>query len=345
MDAGVPALLWSTNGDIYAQSSLEMYSYLQNASTKLPTFGPMRQDQNATGRYQIIMGQGGHCENIDQRITMEWFDTWLKGMKTGIEDTSTPLHAHEMISNRWLNTAAYPVAPAYTRYYLGPNKTLSPVVPAESGKDSVAWEQPDATSTLQYESPVLENAGTLAGPISASIYASSSTKNLELIATLQLVGADGSTTPISSGTVLGSLAANDPQRSWFDASGVPVRPYGRFVADEPVPEGSVKKYDFAISPRFVHIPEGSKLRLTVTTQTPTHRCSPNLGVDPCFPTSPQSESLRGSVVSLHFGPTTRTSLNLPLLKGDCWRSSDNPNPNVPYWRGNLLPGVPGPCQK
>ncbi|WP_431879819.1 hypothetical protein [Amycolatopsis sacchari] len=84
--------------------------------------------------------------------------------------------------------------------------------------------------------------------ISASFYASSTTANLELIATLQLVGADGAVTLVSSGTVLGSLASNDPHRCWFDAKGVPVRPYGEYAADQPVPPNSVQKYDFAVSP-------------------------------------------------------------------------------------------------
>jgi uncharacterized protein len=342
VEAGVPALLWSSNGDIYAQSSLELYAYLQNASSKLPVFGPMGNDQKASGRYQIIMSQGGHCANIDQRITLEWFDTWLKDVKTGIEDTAMPLHAHEMVSNRWLNTSAYPVVPAYTPYYLTADKGLAPATPPVSGQDNIAWAQPDAASTLQYDSSPFQNGGTLAGPISASFYASSTTSNLELIATVQLVSAEGAVTSVSSGAVLGSLAANDPERSWFDVNGVPSRPYGKYVADEPVPAGAIRKYDFAISPRFVAIPAGSKLRLTVTTQAPTANCSPRLGTDPCFPTAPQAASLSGSTVSLYYGPTNRSSLNLPLLKAGCWRSSDNPG--IPHWKVDPAVTADAPCQ-
>ncbi len=345
VDAKVPALLWSSNDDIYAQSSLELYTYLQNASSGHPVFDAMRPNQKASGRYQIIMGQGGHCASEDQRVTLEWFDTWLKGMKTGIQDTSEPLHAHELVSNRWVNTSAYPVAPSYTRYYLGDKGTLSPARPTSSGHDSAAWAQPDANSTLQYNSPAFKKNITLAGPISASFYASSTTSNLELIATVQLVDANGKVTPISSGTVLGSLAANDPQRSWSDTNGVPVRPYGTYRAEAPVPAGAVKKYDFAISPRFARVPAGSTLRLTVTTQTPSSKCSPTLGVDPCFPTDPQAAKLKGSTTSLYFGPDRSSSLNLPLLKGDCWKSTDTPNPDVPYWDAAPAVAAQAPCQR
>jgi uncharacterized protein len=342
VDAGVPALLWSSNGDIYAQSSLELYAYLQNANSKVPAFGPMGKDQKASSRYQIIMSQGGHCANIDQRITLEWFDTWLKDVKTGIEDTAMPLHAHEMVSNRWLNTSTYPVVPTYTRYYLTADKGLAATVPSVSGQDNIAWAQPGVGSTLQYDSPTFQNGATLAGPISASFYASSTTSNLELIAAVQLVSAEGSVTSVSSGTVLGSLAANDPERSWFDVNGVSVRPYGKYAVDDPVPAGAIRKYDFAISPRFVAIPAGGRLRLTVTTQTPTANCSPRLGTDPCFPTAPQAASLSGSTASLYHGSTNSSSLNLPLLKASCWRSSDNPG--IPYWKVDPAVTADAPCQ-
>jgi predicted acyl esterase len=342
VDAGVPVLIWSSSGDIYAQSSLEFYAYLQNAAGKSNVFGPMDKSNTASGRYQIIISQGGHCQNEDQGITLEWYDTWIKGVKTGMQDTAMPLHVKELISNNWINTSAYPVVPSYTRYYLTANGGLSPSVPSAVGKDSLAWDQPGAGSTLQYDSPVFQGGATLAGPVSASFYASSTTRNLELIATIQLVNGDGSVTPLSSGTVLGSLAANDPARSWFDTKGVPVRPYGEYAKDEYVPAGIVKKYDFAISPRFVAIPAGSKLRLTVTTQTPTAKCPGFLGTDACFPTDPQKASLSGSSTTMYYGPTTSSSLNLPLLKAGCWRSSGDQS--IPDWNVDLKVTQDAPCQ-
>jgi len=340
--AKVPVLLWSSNGDIYAQSSLELYAYLQNAHRNLPVFGPMRQDQKASGRYQVIMSQGGHCAGIDQRITLEWFDTWLKGVKTRMEDTNMPLHVHELGSNRWVNTSAYPVVPSYTPYYLTAGGGLAPTAPAAVGHDDIAWAQPGAGSTLQYDSPAFEDGATLAGPISASFYASSTTPNLQLIATVQLVGMDGTATELTSGTVLGSLGTNNPDRSWFDVNGVPTRPYGTYTADEYVAAGTIKKYDFAISPRFVAIPAGNKLRLVVTTQTPTSECSPVLGTDPCFPTAPQTASLSGSTTSLYYGPANSSAVNLPLLRASCWKSSDNPG--IPYWRIDPKVAADVPCQ-
>jgi uncharacterized protein len=360
----IPTLIWGTHQDIYAESALSLYAYLQNAHIGRPVYGPMSPDQKATGRYQVIISQGGHCQfeektsgqNIANNITLEWFDTWLKGKKTGMADTTRPVHVHELVSNNWISTSAYPVAASYKQYYLAAQGSLSPTRPPGSGHENILWAQPGPGSALQYDSPVLKKGATLAGPISASFYASSTKTNLQLNAAVQLVGADGSVTPISSGAVLGSLATNDPTRSWVDRKGVPVKPYGAYVADQYVPAGSIRKYDFLISPRFVAIPAGSKLRLVVTTQTPSEdlngvfappppnsQCSPVLGTDPCFPTLPQVVSLTGSTVSLYFGPHHRSTLNLPLLKANCFRPEGNTS--LPYWNADEDEHGRGPCQE
>lgn len=343
VNTNIPTLLWSSSGDIYAQSSMELYAYMQNAYAKQPIYGPMQKGVPASGRYQIVMGQGGHCANEDPNIQLEWFDTWLKGAPTNMEKTSMPIHVNELVSNKWFNTSHYPMVPTYTKYYLDNGGALSANQPTSTGQETLPWAQPSASSTLQYDSPTFANGGTLAGPISASVFASSTTKNLELIGTLQEIAADGTVTTLTSGTVLGSLSQNDPDRSWVDKNGVPSRPYGKYDADVYVPAGTVQKYDFLISPRFANIAAGSKLRLVVTTQAPTGVCSPSLGTDPCFPTAPQTASLTGSQVTIYHGGSYPSSLNLPLLNATCWKPSEKTT--GPFWKTD--PNVPdsgSPCQ-
>jgi predicted acyl esterase len=365
VDADVPTLIWSSNADIYARSSLELYAYMQNAYAKRFTYGPMQKNTPVTGRYQIIISQGGHCANEDQAIQLEWFDTWLKGTKTGMERTGRLIHVHELISNQWFNTSHYPVAPTYTKYYLNLYGQLSTASDRDTGQDTIAWVQPSgAYSTAQYDSPAFPTGGTLAGPISASVFASSTTANLELIASVQLIAADGTVTPLVSGAVLSSLSKNDPDRSWFDNDGTPVRPYGKYDYNTYVPAGAIERYDFAIEPIFAHIPLGSKLRLIFTTQTPMAQCTPILGTDPCFPTTPQTATGTFTIYHhSHKGPSSDqhppggsssdrhrpegSSLNLPLLKSDCWLSTDNPtDPLAPDWNVDpVVHGADAPCQE
>jgi predicted acyl esterase len=363
-DLGIPVLIWGTHLDIYAESALSMYTYLQNAHNNEYLYGPMSVEQKATGRYQAIISQGGHCQfeeqtsgqSIADSITLEWFDTWLKHKKTRMADTSRPLHVHELLSNNWVSMPSYPVAPKYKSYFLGANGALSSSPSRIQGNEQLFWSQPGPGSQITFDGPVLKKGATLAGPMSASFYASSTKNNLELIASVSLVHADGTVTPISSGAVLGSLASNDPGRSWVDRHGTSVKPYGEYTADKYLPAGSINKYDFLISPRFAAVPAGSKVRLVVTTQSPSQDpngvfspppanslCSPVLGTDPCYPTMPQVVSLTGSTVSLYFGPTHRSSLNLPLLKANCFRPEGNTS--VPYWKGDDDIERGGPCQE
>ncbi len=363
-DLGIPVLIWGTHLDIYTESALSMYSYLQNAHSGKYVYGPMNAKQKPTGRYQAIISQGGHCQfeeqttgqDIANSITLQWFDTWLKGQNTGMADTSRPLHVHELLSNNWVSMPAYPVAPKYKSYYLNANGVMASSAPRAQGSENLLWAQPGTGSQVTFDGPVLKKGATLAGPMSASFFASSDKSNLQLIASVSLVNADGTVTPISSGTVLGSMADNDPARSWVDRHGVPVKPYGKYEADRYRAAGSINKYDFLISPRFAAIPAGSKVRLTVTTQAPTQGqlgvsspppanslCSPVLGTDPCFPTKPQVASLTGSQVALHYGPAYRSSLNLPLLKANCFRPDGNTS--LPQWgRDHDDDGGRGVCQ-
>jgi hypothetical protein len=115
--------------------------------------------------------------------------------------------------------------------------------------------------------------------MTASLFASSTTPNLALIATVQEVDADGTATTLSSGTVLGGLRENDPARSWVEKNRVPVRPYGRFDADTYVPAGMV---NFLIWERFASIKPGSKLRLVLTTQAPARSARRSSGLTHAF---------------------------------------------------------------
>lgn len=361
VDADVPMLIWSSNLDIYARSSLEFYTYMQNAYARGNThhddaddgsrsehieaiYGPMQRNKPVTPRVQIIISQGGHCAGEDQAIQLEWFDTWLKGIKTGMDQTQRPIHVHEVISNNWFNTTYYPVVPTYTQYFLNLYGQLSTADKKDNTQDTIAWGQPAANTTVQYDGPVLPTGGTLAGPISASVFASSTTANLELIATVQLVKADGTVTSLSHGAVLSSLSANVEDRLWSDDNGTPVRPYGAYNHDSFVTAGKVEKYDWAMQPIFAQIPPGGKLRLVFTTQTPTSQCQSILGTDACYPTTPQNATLGGGMFTIyHQTKQGSSSINLPLLPANCWQTTATASD--PYWANDsIVHGSNAPCQ-
>ena len=174
---GIPALLWSGWKAPEAMGALEFYAALQDAAAGKPPYGPMAAGQPTTGRYQIIVGPWGHGQGLDDSIGLEWYDTWLKGEHTGIDQTSTPMHLFENGSELWKNASTYPLAARYTTYQLGPGTLTGQVQPqlplSQTGPDLISWGQPGRPGTsLTYTTAPFTAAAELAGPVAVSIDAS-----------------------------------------------------------------------------------------------------------------------------------------------------------------------------
>ena len=315
---GIPALLWSGWSAIESPGPEELYAIFQNEWSHRYAFGPMSAKQRVTGRYQLIVGPWSHGKGLDQTIQLEWFDTWLKGQKTNIADTKTPLHLNELQSGRWVNAATYPLVSTSTPYYLGAGGALADKKPSTAGADTINWAQPtEAGSTLTYTSSPLSAASTIAGPVAATIYASSNNKNLELIATLDDVAADGTVKEITTGALLGSLRAVDKKRSWFDTKGAAVNPYHPYLVDDYAPPGQVERYDIGLRPTLWSVLPGHSLRLVLSTQTPPDGCGISLQAlpqgRPCHLSATQLTTVPGGVYQIKFSTTSPSSINVPLL--------------------------------
>ena len=265
---GIPALLWSGWQAEDLIGGLETYTRFQNAYDHRPLSGPMDVHQTATGRYQMIVGNGSHGQGLDEGIELEWYDTWLKGEHTNIKDTGTPLHLFEQGSNRWVNASTLPMDARYTPYYLNAGGALT-AKPSNGhgGGDSVVWASPTtAGASLTYTTEPLAKGATLAGPIDASVYASSSNSNLELIADLYDVAPDGTATRVTTGDILGSLSTLDTSGSWYDENHRLTFPSHPYLADHYVPAGQTQRYDMWLYPRLYALAPGHSLRLVVSTQ-------------------------------------------------------------------------------
>jgi putative CocE/NonD family hydrolase len=130
---GIPAFLIDGWFDLYQRGAPLDYSGLQNAFGGRPVGAPMTADQPVTGRYQLMMGpwyhlNGGTGYDV-YRLQLAWFDRWLKGEPTGIEQTTTPLHLYELGANRWVDATRYPLNETKPQtYYLaaGPSAGGAP---------------------------------------------------------------------------------------------------------------------------------------------------------------------------------------------------------------------------
>jgi predicted acyl esterase len=158
--------------------------------------------------------------------------------------------------------------------------------------------------TISYTSGPFTRPAAVAGPVTATIYITSTTPETELVAELEDVTPDGTSYPITEGALLGSLRAVARGRSWT-ADGItllPFHPYTQTSA-RPVTPGATVKYEVEIYPTLITIAKGDRLRLTLST-TDTPHLTPLPG---------QLPKLAGGVYTIHRSSAAPSSLSLEMI--------------------------------
>jgi putative CocE/NonD family hydrolase len=276
-----------------------------------------------------------------QQIHLEWFDHWLLGRRTDLATTPTPLHAFELGADRWIDAGVYPLPRAGARTLYLDEGTLTETRPsAAEAADRLPWtgltspcnRHPDQWSTgfggfasahagfpvnpcanddrttaagaLTYTTEPLDRDLTLAGPISVGVHASSTTRDSELVATLESIAPDGSSYPLTTGALLGSLRARDEDASWRKDGKLllPHHPYTRASARDLSP-GRVERQDIEVYPVFARLRKGHRLRLTLGT-----------GVTHLTPTAAQLPGLAGGVYEVRRDRAHPSFVNLPIAE-------------------------------
>jgi uncharacterized protein len=273
----IPAYMVGGEFDIFQNGEPVNYAELQNAWAHRSATAPMISGQPTTGRYQLIVGPWEHLNgsSVDvDPLELEWFDTWLKGEKTGMARTRTPLHYYDLGSGAFDEASAYPFKGATpSRLYFGAGGTLTsaapsgsasgtpsspipglplpvpptplPTAPAATG-DTIVWSPsgvpcgrpidqwsmgglsvpagsagflaPCATDdrlaqvgpwATSYTSAPLDHAETLAGPVTATVYASATTSQTELVAELEEVTPGRHVVPAHGGRAAGLAARGE----------------------------------------------------------------------------------------------------------------------------------------
>lgn len=318
VDNGIPLLLWTGWQDFVDVGAMRTYVGLQNAAAGRPLGAPMVPGQKVTPRYQIVAGGWGHTGALDASVYLQWFETWLKGVDTGLQRTAKPMHLFEGGTGRWVNIAGFPAVQSYTRMFLDGSGKMQAGAPKGAASKPLNWDDPDGPDgKLTFTAPVAGGM-TLTGPISATVYASSSNANLALIAKLFDVAADGKATEITRGAVLGSLRELDKANNWTDSKGVVTWPWPKLVKDDPLVPGKVYRFDIALAPRHWGIAPGHSLRFELTTQSSRKVCPldgppPGTSTEICGLTLTQQKTVPGGKYRVFFGDKLASSLNLPKL--------------------------------
>jgi putative CocE/NonD family hydrolase len=345
---GIPAYIIGGEFDIFQHGEPLDYAELQNAWEHRSVDAPMLPGQRVTGRYQLIDGPWEHINgsSVDvDPLELEWFDTWLKGERTGMGRTPTPLHYYDLGTGRFDETTTFPFTGASaTRLYLGPDGTLTGGAPAAGGgsdtllfngigspcnrpidqwsmggisipsnqlgilapcvTDNTLTQLP--TSTVSYTTAPFTRPEAIAGPLTATVYASATTPETELVAEIEEVTPDGTSYPLTEGALLGSLRAVDTSRSWT-RDGVTILAYHPYTEDssEPVTPGAVTEYQVEIFPTLDTIAAGDRLRLTLATSDTPH----------LVPVPSELAQMTGGIYTIEHSSAFPSSLGLELLPG------------------------------
>jgi uncharacterized protein len=284
----------------------------------------------------------GSAVDVDP-LELEWFDTWLKGEHTGMATTPTPLHYYDLGTGNFDETTTYPFTGSTpTTMYLGAGGSLSTAAPTAStaGSDTVDWSPvgnvcgrpidqwsmggvsiasseagilapcADADNTAQvgpwqssYTTAPFTKPASVAGPITATVYARANTTETEWVAEVEEVTPDGTSYPLTEGALLGSLRATDPSRSWTSggATVLPYHPYTQASA-QPVVPGAVEEYQIQVFPTLATLAAGDRLRVTISTTDTPH----------LLPIPSQLSQLVGGVYDIQRTPSSPSSLTIEL---------------------------------
>jgi putative CocE/NonD family hydrolase len=297
--------------------------------------------------YHVTAGQGLDYHGLGMDgVALAWFDHWLKGINTGITATRTPLHLEDLATSKWYSASRNPLNQATPKtYYLHPNGGLSPSKPPRSSQPdklvftglevpcSQAADQwgaglpqlvldyfhagdpcvsndhvsPLGPGTRNYLTKPFKRATTLAGPIGATLYATSTTPDTEWVVHVWDVAPGGSARSLTEGLLEGNQRALDSARSWYGPGRRPLLPYHRYTRSSrrPVVPGQVTRYDVEIFPTFDTLKRGHRLRITIETADFPH----------ALPTITQGPGLIGGVYGLEHSRAHPSSVELPLIPG------------------------------
>lgn len=297
--------------------------------------------------YHVTAGTGLSYHGLDlDGVELAWFDHWLKGVDTGIAATTTPLHLEDLATGEYADASDYPLARTTpTAYYLQPGGALAPGrPPAAGGADPLVFtgsEIPCTSSTEQWiaglgalalsyfglkdpctQSVNLSQVGpgtqsyttapftqptTLAGPIGATLYATSTTPDTEWVVQLSDVAPDGTATALTSGLLEGDQRALDGSLTWYAPDRHPLLPYHLYTraTQAPVIPGQMTRYDVEVFPTYDTLAPGHRLRVTIATSDFPH----------ALPSATQLPGLVSGVYSLAHSTAAPSSVELPLLSG------------------------------
>lgn len=316
----VPVLMSTGYQDIMDNLIIKNWCAFQNAYAGKPVDGKMEEGQPVSPKWQLIYGDWGHMEALDAGLNLQWLETWVQGLDTGLQDTEKPLHLYEGGSGRWFNASIYPISRRSDPWYLSGDGKLN-TAQGRDGAVNLELAYPHEKNGLYtFSSNVLTEDYTIAGAISATLYASTTTTNLGIIATVcDVYGSQR--TEVARGIILGSQSAFDVEKSWFDENGIPTYVWANLDRDEYLTPGRIYELHMNLACRQWKFAAGHRIVVELSNKSPIEYCPPS-GAMPgniCRPgryNQKQVASMKGGTFTVYFDASHPTVVNLPAVPND-----------------------------
>ena len=208
---------------------------------------------------------------------------------------------------------------------------------ARSDSQVLTWDKPSESSsvsyyalesTLKFSSRPLENDVEVTGPLMAKIFASSSTKDIDLFLTFQAFSPEGHEvefqgtvdphTPLAQGWLRASHRKLDPSKS------LRYRPYHSHNEIQLLEPGTIYELDVEIWPTNISLPKGYSIALEIGGKDFERPVPPNKpneawisrGSGPWLHTHAEDRrrEIFGGRTTIHTGCQTSSYLLLPLIR-------------------------------
>ena len=272
---------------------------------------------------------------LDEGMELQkrFLDHFLKGVDNGW-DRESPVIMRERrpFSERFevRRESAWPLPKTkWTKIYFHGEDPSSPVL---------TWEESSTSSKVSFGALVepvtlfsapLEHDTEITGPIAAKIFASSTTKDMDLFVTFQAFSPDGREvdfsgtvdphTPLSQGWLRASHRKLDVSKS------LPYRPYHAHDEIQPLEPGKTYELDVEVLPTHIILPKGFRLALQVGGQDFERPEQPaefslawrSRGSGPFLHTHPvdRPKDVFAGTTTIFTGGNTPSFLLLPIIDG------------------------------